>query len=141
LIRYSRYFMPTTKETPSEAEVVSHRLMLRAGLIRKVASGIYDYLPAGLRVEPEPYEQRWISAYVRAEAQLGQAAFRKGGEANLRQAVVHFEAARSADPDRVDRDLVHGLDAELPLRPGAPAVVTVNSLPILLQNSYSESLA
>jgi len=42
--------MPTSKETPSDAEVVSHRLMLRAGLIRKVASGIYNYLPAGLRV-------------------------------------------------------------------------------------------
>ena len=50
MIRYSRYFMPTTKETPSDAEVVSHRLMLRAGMIRKVASGIYNYLPAGLRV-------------------------------------------------------------------------------------------
>jgi prolyl-tRNA synthetase len=42
--------MPTTKETPSDAEVISHRLMLRAGLIRKVASGIYNYLPAGLKV-------------------------------------------------------------------------------------------
>jgi prolyl-tRNA synthetase len=42
--------MPTTKETPSDAEIVSHRLMLRAGLLRKVASGIYNYLPAGLRV-------------------------------------------------------------------------------------------
>jgi len=42
--------MPTTKEIPSDAEVASHRLMLRAGLIRKVASGIYNYLPAGLRV-------------------------------------------------------------------------------------------
>jgi len=50
VIRYSGYLMPTTKETPSDAEVVSHRLMLRAGLIRKVASGIYNYLPAGLRV-------------------------------------------------------------------------------------------
>ncbi len=50
MIRYSRYLMPTTKETPSDAEVVSHQLMLRAGLIRKVASGIYNYLPAGLRV-------------------------------------------------------------------------------------------
>ena len=50
MIRYSGYLMPTTKETPSDAEVVSHRLMLRAGLIRKVASGIYNYLPAGLRV-------------------------------------------------------------------------------------------
>src|SRR5660398_213380 len=42
VIRYSRYLMPTTKETPSDAEVVSHRLMLRAGLLRKVASGIYN---------------------------------------------------------------------------------------------------
>ena len=50
MIRYSNYLMPTTKETPSDAEVASHRLMLRAGLIRKVASGIYSYLPAGLRV-------------------------------------------------------------------------------------------
>lgn len=50
MIRYSSYLMPTTKETPSDAEVASHRLMLRAGLIRKVASGIYNYLPAGLRV-------------------------------------------------------------------------------------------
>ncbi|HZW37529.1 MAG TPA: hypothetical protein VFF01_11345, partial [Candidatus Deferrimicrobiaceae bacterium] len=50
MIRYSRYLMPTTKETPSDAEVASHRLMLRAGMIRKVASGIYTYLPAGLRV-------------------------------------------------------------------------------------------
>jgi len=50
LIRYSGYLMPTTKEIPSDAEVASHRLMLRAGLIRKVASGIYNYLPAGLRV-------------------------------------------------------------------------------------------
>jgi len=50
VIRCTTYLMPTTKETPSDAEVVSHRLMLRAGLIRKVASGIYNYLPAGLRV-------------------------------------------------------------------------------------------
>jgi prolyl-tRNA synthetase len=50
VIRYSRYLMPTAKETPSDAEIASHRLMLRAGLIRKVASGIYNYLPAGLRV-------------------------------------------------------------------------------------------
>ncbi len=46
---YSRYFIPTTKETPSDAEVVSHQLMLRAGMIRKLASGIYTYLPLGLR--------------------------------------------------------------------------------------------
>ena len=49
-MRYSQYFLPTLKETPGDAEVVSHQLMLRAGMIRKVAAGIYDYLPLGLRV-------------------------------------------------------------------------------------------
>ena len=46
---YSRFFIPTLKETPSDAEVVSHQLMLRAGMIRKLAAGIYNYLPMGLR--------------------------------------------------------------------------------------------
>jgi prolyl-tRNA synthetase len=46
---YSRYFIPTLKETPSDAEVISHQLMLRAGMIRKLAAGIYNYLPMGLR--------------------------------------------------------------------------------------------
>ena len=49
-MRYSDYFLPTLKETPADAEVVSHQLMARSGMIRKVAAGIYDYLPLGLRV-------------------------------------------------------------------------------------------
>ena len=48
-MRYSRYFLPTLKEVPAEAEIVSHKLMLRAGMIRKLASGLYSYLPLGLR--------------------------------------------------------------------------------------------
>jgi len=48
-MRYSQYFVPTVKETPSDAEVISHQLMLRAGMIRKLAAGIYNYLPLGLR--------------------------------------------------------------------------------------------
>ena len=48
-MRYSRYFLPTLKEIPSEAEVPSHQLMFRAGMIRKLAAGIYSYLPFGLR--------------------------------------------------------------------------------------------
>src|SRR4030066_988816 len=47
---YSRMLIPTLKENPTEAEAVSHRLLLRAGMIRKLASGIYNYLPLGLRV-------------------------------------------------------------------------------------------
>ena len=48
-MRYSKYFIPTLKETPADAEVISHKLMLRAGLIRKLTAGIYSYLPAGLK--------------------------------------------------------------------------------------------
>lgn len=48
-MRWSRYPINTTKETPSEAEVVSHQLMLRAGLIRRLAAGIYTWTPFGLR--------------------------------------------------------------------------------------------
>jgi prolyl-tRNA synthetase len=48
-MRYSRMLIPTTKEVPSDAEITSHRLMIRAGLIRKVASGTYTYLPLGWR--------------------------------------------------------------------------------------------
>lgn len=47
-MRYSQAFIPTLKETPAEAEVVSHRLMLRAGYIRKLSAGVYTYLPFGL---------------------------------------------------------------------------------------------
>jgi prolyl-tRNA synthetase len=49
-MRYSQAFVPTLKETPAEAEVVSHRLLLRAGYIRKLTAGVYSYLPLGLAV-------------------------------------------------------------------------------------------
>ncbi|WP_293861800.1 proline--tRNA ligase [uncultured Alsobacter sp.] len=49
-MRLSRYFLPILRETPKEAEIVSHRLMLRAGLVRQESGGIYAWLPAGLRV-------------------------------------------------------------------------------------------
>jgi prolyl-tRNA synthetase len=49
-MRLSRYFLPTLKETPAEAQIVSHRLMLRAGMIRQSSAGIYSWLPLGYRV-------------------------------------------------------------------------------------------
>ena len=49
-MRMSQYFLPTMKENPSEAQIVSHRLMLRAGLIRQTSAGIYAWLPLGFRV-------------------------------------------------------------------------------------------
>jgi len=60
-MRLSRYFLPILRETPKEAEIVSHRLMLRAGMIRQEAAGIYAWLPLGLRVLSK------ISAIVREE--------------------------------------------------------------------------
>src|ERR1700761_6733867 len=49
-MRLSRYFLPILREVPKEAEIVSHRLMLRAGMIRQEAAGIYAFLPLGFRV-------------------------------------------------------------------------------------------
>lgn len=49
-MRYSQTLIPTVKEVPADAEIISHQLMLRAGLMRKLASGTYIYLPAGLRM-------------------------------------------------------------------------------------------
>ncbi|MGO1002674.1 proline--tRNA ligase [Lysobacter sp. CA196] len=60
-MRLSRYLLPTLKENPADAQIASHRLMLRAGLIRQEAAGIYSWLPAGLRV------LRKIEAIVRDE--------------------------------------------------------------------------
>lgn len=60
-MRWSRYFIPTTKETPREATAASHVLMLRAGLIRQVAAGVYGYLPLGYRA------LRKVEAIVREE--------------------------------------------------------------------------
>ncbi|MBC8130547.1 MAG: proline--tRNA ligase [Rhizobiaceae bacterium] len=60
-MRLSHYFLPILKETPKEAEIVSHRLMLRAGMIRQQAAGIYSWLPLGKRVLDK------ISAIVREE--------------------------------------------------------------------------
>src|ERR1700759_1199215 len=60
-MRLSRYFLPILRETPKEAEIVSHRLMLRAGMIKQEAAGIYAFLPLGHRVLQK------VCALVRAE--------------------------------------------------------------------------
>jgi prolyl-tRNA synthetase len=60
-MRLSRFFLPILRETPKEAEIVSHRLMLRAGMMRQEAAGIYAFLPLGLRVLQK------INAIVREE--------------------------------------------------------------------------
>lgn len=60
-MRASRFLIATLKETPSDAEVISHQLMLRAGMIRKLASGLYTWMPLGLRV------LRKVERIIRAE--------------------------------------------------------------------------
>ena len=60
-MRTSQYFIPTLKESPADAAIISHQLMLRAGMIRKLASGLYSWLPLGLRV------LRKVEAIVREE--------------------------------------------------------------------------
>src|SRR6266540_4301434 len=60
-MRASRYFLATLKEAPADAELVSHKLMVRAGLIRRLAGGIYTWMPLGLRVV------RKVEAIVREE--------------------------------------------------------------------------
>src|SRR3970040_2536865 len=60
-MRASKFFISTQKEVPAEAEIVSHRLMLRASMIRRLSAGIYTWLPLGLRV------LRKVEAVVREE--------------------------------------------------------------------------
>ena len=49
-MRASKYYIVTTKEAPSEAELISHKLMLRAGMIKRLSSGIYTWMPLGLKI-------------------------------------------------------------------------------------------
>src|SRR5437868_7377899 len=60
-MRASRFFVSTLKEAPSDAEIVSHKLMMRAGMIKRLGSGIYTYMPVGLRVI------RKVEAIIREE--------------------------------------------------------------------------
>ena len=71
-MRLTQGFIPTIKETPNEAQIASHRLMLRAGLVRQTSAGIYAWLPLGLRV------LRNIERIVREE----QDACRRAGNAD-----------------------------------------------------------
>ncbi|MGE5189161.1 MAG: proline--tRNA ligase [Gemmatimonadota bacterium] len=115
-MRYSSYLMPTTKETPSDAEIVSHRLMLRAGLIRKVASGIYNYLPAGLRI------MRKVERIIREEMD------RAGAHEVLMPAVVPSELWKESGRwDAYGRELLRfrdRADREFCLGPTHEEVIT-----------------
>lgn len=107
-MRLSSYFLPTLKENPAEAQIVSHRLMLRAGMVRQSAAGIYSWLPLGLRV------LRKIENIVRDEQN-------KAGAVEvlmptLQPAEIWRESGRYDDygkemlriTDRHERDLLYG---------------------------------
>jgi len=107
-MRLSRFFMPTIKETPSEAQIVSHRLMLRAGMIRQSSAGIYSWLPLGLRV------LRKIEQIVREEQEA------IGAQEMLMPTIQPADLWRKSErfdaygpemlriTDRHDRDMLYG---------------------------------
>ena len=107
-MRLSRFFMPTLKETPSEAEIASHRLMLRAGMIRQSSAGIYSWLPLGYRV------LRKIEAIVREEQDAAGA--QEILMPTIQPADLWRESGRYEDygremlriTDRHDRDMLYG---------------------------------
>ena len=111
-MRLSRYFMPTLREAPSDAVVVSHQLMLRAGMIRQEAAGIYAWLPLGLRVLKK------IEQIVREE--MDRAGAIEVLMPTLQLADLWRESGRYDDygdemlriTDRHKRDLLYGPTAE-----------------------------
>src|SRR5271156_6862578 len=107
-MRLSRSLLPTLKETPAEAQIASHRLMLRAGLVRQTASGIYAWLPAGFRVLQN------IARIVREEQDAA------GGQEMLMPTIQSADLWRQSGrydaygpemlrlKDRHERDLLYG---------------------------------
>jgi len=111
-MRLSRYFMPTLRDAPADAQIVSHQLMLRAGMIRQEAAGIYAWLPLGLKVLKK------IEQVVREE--MNRAGAVEILMPTLQLADLWRESGRYEDygeemlriKDRHDRDLLFGPTAE-----------------------------
>jgi len=107
-MRMSQYFLPTLKEDPSEAQIVSHRLMLRAGMIRQSSAGIYSWLPMGLKV------LRKVEQIVREEQDA--AGCQELLMPTIQPAELWQESGRYDDygaemlriRDRHDRDMLYG---------------------------------
>ena len=107
-MRLSAYFLPLLKENPSEAQIVSHRLMLRAGMVRQSAAGIYSWLPLGLRVVKK------VEAIVRREQDAAGA--QEVLMPTLQPAELWRESGRYDDygkemlriRDRHERDMLYG---------------------------------
>ncbi|QXM24646.1 proline--tRNA ligase [Elioraea tepida] len=132
-MRLSRYFLPTLKENPAEAQIVSHRLMLRAGLIRQQAAGIYSWLPLGHRVLTN------IARIVREEQDA--AGFHEILMPTIQPAELWKESGRYDDygkemlrfTDRHDRELLYGpTNEEMVTDIFRACVKSYRDLPILL---------
>jgi prolyl-tRNA synthetase len=132
-MRYSRSFIPTLREVPREAETISHQLMLRSGLIRKLAAGIYDWLPMGLRV------LRKVEHIVREE--MNQVGGQEVWLPQLQPKHLWEETGRWAVYGKELMRLKDRKDAEFCLAPTAEEVITdlvrqevrsYRSLPVML---------
>lgn len=111
-MRFSKMLLPTYKEDPAEAEAISHKLMIRAGLVRQLAAGLYIYLPLGLRVLKK------VNAIIREEMNV------IGGQEIimpvLHPAEIWQQSGRWYDigdemfrlQDRTKRDMVLGMTHE-----------------------------
>ena len=110
-MRLSRYFLPILRETPKEAEIVSHRLMLRAGMIRQEAAGIYAWLPLGFRVLKkieqivrEEQDRAGAVELLMPTLQLGRPLARERPLRRLRPGdAAHQGPARARDAVRADQ--------------------------------------
>ena len=107
-MRLSRYFLPVLKENPSEAQIVSHRLMLRAGMIRQQAAGIYSWLPLGYkvlrRIEAIVHEEQVRAGHIPLLMPTLQPAdlWRESGRYDA------YGAEMLRIKDRHDRDMLYG---------------------------------
>ncbi len=111
-MRLSRYFLPVLKETPSEAQIVSHRLMLRAGMIKQQAAGIYSWLPLGFkvlrRIETIVHEEQARAGHIAIQMPILQPAdlWRESGRYDdYGQEMLRMK-------DRHERDLLYTPTAE-----------------------------
>src|ERR1700755_2716805 len=129
-MRLSRYFLPILKETPKEAEIVSHRLMLRAGMIRQEAAGSYAWLPLGVRVLHK------LCAAVREEQNRAGAI--EVLMPTIQSADLWRESGRYDDygkemlriRDRHDRDMLYGpTNEEMITAIGRDAIKSYRALP------------
>ena len=88
-MRWSQWYIPTLKEAPGDAEVISHKLLIRAGMIRKLTSGIYTWLPLGLRTLNKAANKMYSIAPT-STPRVGLAAISRSGLLEISRATMTF---------------------------------------------------